>query len=173
MRRRPPRSTRTDTLFPSTTLFRSAYRADPARRRAADHRYRQRHPGGGAGPGAAALDRRHPGLGDRPHAGGVRRQARPAVRPGAGPPPSPEGVARMLNLAEYRRKPALLADHLPWAALVAPGVVLNKDGSFQRSFRFRGPDLESATEPELVATRSEERRGGKGCVSKCRSRGAP
>ncbi|HEY9536406.1 MAG TPA: conjugal transfer protein TrbE [Kiloniellaceae bacterium] len=58
----------------------------------------------------------------------------------------------MLNLAEYRRKPALLADHLPWAALVAPGVVLNKDGSFQRSFRFRGPDLESATEPELVAT---------------------
>src|SRR3546814_5266731 len=59
------------------------------------------------------------------------------------PPPSPEGVARMLNLAEYRRKPALLADHLPWAALVAPGVVLNKDGSFQRGFRFRGPDLES------------------------------
>src|SRR3546814_18141351 len=26
MRRRPPRSTRTDTLFPSTTLFRSGYR---------------------------------------------------------------------------------------------------------------------------------------------------
>lgn len=58
----------------------------------------------------------------------------------------------MLNLAEYRNRPALLADHLPWAALVAPGVVLNKDGSFQRSFRFRGPDLESATEAELVGT---------------------
>jgi len=29
----------------------------------------------------------------------------------------------MMNLAEYRRKPALLADYLPWAALVAPGVV--------------------------------------------------
>jgi len=58
----------------------------------------------------------------------------------------------MLNLAEYRRRPSLLADYLPWAALVAPGVVLNKDGSFQRSFRFRGPDLESATEAELVAT---------------------
>lgn len=57
----------------------------------------------------------------------------------------------MLNLAEYRRKPTLLADYLPWAALVAPGVVLNKDGSFQRSLRFRGPDLESATEGELVA----------------------
>ncbi len=28
--------------------------------------------------------------------------------------------------------------------------MLNKDGSFQRSFRFLGPDLESATEAELV-----------------------
>ena len=56
----------------------------------------------------------------------------------------------MLNLAEYRKRPAQLADYLPWAALVAPGVVLNKDGSFQRSIRFRGPDLESATEAELV-----------------------
>jgi type IV secretion system protein VirB4 len=57
----------------------------------------------------------------------------------------------MLNLAEYRHRADRLADHLPWAALVAPGVVLNKDGSFQRTFRFRGPDLESATEAELLA----------------------
>jgi type IV secretion system protein VirB4 len=56
----------------------------------------------------------------------------------------------MLNLAEYRKKPQRLADFLPWAALVAPGVVLNKDGSFQRTARFRGPDLESATPAELV-----------------------
>ncbi|MEW9855628.1 conjugal transfer protein TrbE [Novosphingobium sp. M1R2S20] len=56
----------------------------------------------------------------------------------------------MLNLSEYRSRTDRLADHLPWAALVAPGVVLNKDGSFQRSFAFRGPDLESATEAELV-----------------------
>ncbi len=57
----------------------------------------------------------------------------------------------MLNLAEYRRRADRLGDHLPWAALVASGVVLNKDGSFQRSFRFRGPDLESATEAELIS----------------------
>lgn len=57
----------------------------------------------------------------------------------------------MLRLAEYRSRSDRLADHLPWAALVAPGVVLNKDGSFQRSLRFRGPDLESSTESELVA----------------------
>ena len=55
-----------------------------------------------------------------------------------------------MNLAEYRRRPALLADYLPWAALVAKGVVLNKDGSFQRTARFRGPDLDSATPAELV-----------------------
>jgi type IV secretion system protein VirB4 len=58
----------------------------------------------------------------------------------------------MLRLAEYRTRPAALADFLPWAALVAPGVVLNKDGSLQRSARFRGPDLDSATPAELVAT---------------------
>ncbi|MCA3564729.1 MAG: conjugal transfer protein TrbE [Methylocystis sp.] len=58
----------------------------------------------------------------------------------------------MLNLAEYRKTPQTLADFLPWAALVAPGVVLNKDGSFQRSARFRGPDLDSATPAELAAT---------------------
>ncbi|HCH7772274.1 TPA: conjugal transfer protein TrbE [Pseudomonas aeruginosa] len=58
----------------------------------------------------------------------------------------------MLNLTEYRQRPALLADWLPWAGLVAPGVVLNKDGSFQRTARFRGPDLDSATQGELMAT---------------------
>src|SRR3546814_14215453 len=35
MIRRPPRSTRTDTLFPYTTLFRSAWRGDANRKRAA------------------------------------------------------------------------------------------------------------------------------------------
>src|SRR5690606_6263357 len=28
----------------------------------------------------------------------------------------------------------------------------NKDGAFQRTLRYRGPDLDSATEAELVAT---------------------
>jgi type IV secretion system protein VirB4 len=58
----------------------------------------------------------------------------------------------MLNLAEYRKKQKMLADFLPWAALIAPGIVLNKDGSFQRTARFRGPDLDSATPAELVGT---------------------
>src|ERR1700733_14034212 len=58
----------------------------------------------------------------------------------------------MLNLAEYRKKSQCLADFLPWAALVAQSVVLNKDGSLQRTARFRGPDLDSATPAELVGT---------------------
>ncbi len=60
----------------------------------------------------------------------------------------------MLNLSEYRHKAQRLADFLPWVALVGKGVVLNKDGSFQRTARFRGPDLDSATPAELVAITS-------------------
>ncbi|RWD42774.1 conjugal transfer protein TrbE [Mesorhizobium sp.] len=56
----------------------------------------------------------------------------------------------MMNLAEYRRTGARLADYLPWAALVGEGVVLNKDGSFQRTAKFRGPDLDSSVPAELV-----------------------
>lgn len=57
----------------------------------------------------------------------------------------------MMNLAEYRNRSARLADFLPWAALIGEGVILNKDGSFQKTARFRGPDLDSAVPAELVA----------------------
>ncbi|GAA4771997.1 conjugal transfer protein TrbE [Stakelama sediminis] len=58
----------------------------------------------------------------------------------------------MMFLREHARRASRLADFLPWAALVAPGIVLNKDGSFLRVARFRGPDLDSATQAELIAT---------------------
>ncbi len=58
----------------------------------------------------------------------------------------------MLFLREHAKKAKRLADYLPWAALIGPGIVLNKDGSFQRTLRFRGPDLDSATQSELIAT---------------------
>jgi len=57
----------------------------------------------------------------------------------------------MLDLREYARRPKVLCDYLPWAALVAPGVVLNKDGAFQRTAGFRGPDLESVGAAEVAA----------------------
>src|SRR5882757_7251671 len=56
----------------------------------------------------------------------------------------------MMNLTEYRRSLSHLVDFLPWAALVDEGIVLNKDGSFQRTAKFRGPDLDSAVPAELV-----------------------
>lgn len=56
----------------------------------------------------------------------------------------------MIDLRPYRQNGAKLADYLPWAALIAPGIVLNKDGSFQRTLSFRGPDLDSSTPSELM-----------------------
>lgn len=57
----------------------------------------------------------------------------------------------MINLQEYQSTNKRLCDYLPWACLVGPGIVLNKDGSFQRSAMFRGPDLDSTTQTGLVA----------------------
>ena len=55
----------------------------------------------------------------------------------------------MLNFSEFKKTPDRLSDLLPWGFLVAPGVILNKDGSFLSTLRYRGPDLDSSTEAEL------------------------
>lgn len=57
----------------------------------------------------------------------------------------------MMNLKEFSTDQKRLCDYLPWAVSPADGVILNKDGSFQRTFLYRGPDLASATQAELVA----------------------
>lgn len=56
----------------------------------------------------------------------------------------------MFDLRPYRAREKKLSDYLLWAALIAPGVVLNKDGAFQRTLSFRGPDLDSSTPAELM-----------------------
>ena len=61
----------------------------------------------------------------------------------------------MLYLREYRPKADRLFDHLPWVALIGPGLILIKDGSFQKTLAFRGPDLASSTDAGLVATRAQ------------------
>src|SRR5271154_6611794 len=61
----------------------------------------------------------------------------------------------MLYLREYRSKADRLFDHLPWVALIGPGLVLNKDGAFQKTLAFRGPDLASATDAGLLAARAQ------------------
>ncbi|WP_287459635.1 conjugal transfer protein TrbE [Sphingomonas sp.] len=58
----------------------------------------------------------------------------------------------MMFLREHARRASRLSDFLPWAAMIAPGIILNKDGSFLRVAQFRGPDLDSATQAELIAT---------------------
>jgi len=57
----------------------------------------------------------------------------------------------MFHIAEFRTRPDRITDLLPWAVLVGKGIILNKDGSFQKTFGFRGPDLESSTQAQLVS----------------------
>jgi type IV secretion system protein VirB4 len=57
----------------------------------------------------------------------------------------------MFSLREYREPTSRLPDRLPWACLVAPGVVLQKDAAFQTTVAFRGPDLASSLDAELMS----------------------
>src|SRR5690606_20245167 len=130
-----------------------AHAADPDGRGAARLRHPQRHHRRGhrARPAAAA---HRPAIVDAaPGRGGVGRRGRSLVSRDLAAAPGqallPGGV-RMIALKPYARPRAQLADYLLWAGLVAPGVVLNKDGAFQRTLEFRGPDLDSATPGELM-----------------------
>ena len=58
----------------------------------------------------------------------------------------------MFSMREYREPTSRLPDYLPWAALVAPGVVLQKDALLQKTVSFRGPDLASSSASELVSS---------------------
>ena len=57
----------------------------------------------------------------------------------------------MIDLREYRQSAAGLEDYVPWCVMIEDGIILNHDGSLQQSFRYRGPDMDSSTEDELVA----------------------
>lgn len=55
----------------------------------------------------------------------------------------------MLKLSDYRSKAKGLPDLLSYAALVEPGVILNKDGSLTAGWEVRGQDTASSTESDL------------------------
>src|SRR3546814_12253862 len=123
MIRRPPRSTRTDTLFPYTTLFRSEYRRWPTR---IDRSAIGRLPGRG----------RH-------------RALRGCLR-------ASEAVAQvahtgLLQVARYRDM-----------------TVASRQRPPRSTWMCRCCGLITLEDP-----RSEERRVGKECVSKCKLRWAP
>ena len=56
----------------------------------------------------------------------------------------------MLKLADYRPKAEGLPDLLPYAALIAPGIVMNKDGGLLAAWRVWGRDTASSTFEELA-----------------------
>jgi type IV secretion/conjugal transfer VirB4 family ATPase len=58
----------------------------------------------------------------------------------------------MLSLREHREPTSRLPDHLPWAAIVAPGIVLQKNAILQRTLSFRGRDLASSSPEELMSS---------------------
>lgn len=57
----------------------------------------------------------------------------------------------MLSIKEFSEAdPYSLAEYLPWSLFCAPGLVEHKDGALQKTYRFRGPDLESSTKRDLI-----------------------
>ncbi|MDE1891714.1 MAG: transporter [Betaproteobacteria bacterium] len=55
----------------------------------------------------------------------------------------------MWSLNSFRHKSLSAVDLLPWAGLVAPGVILTKGGGYLASWRYQGPDLDSANAHEM------------------------
>ena len=47
----------------------------------------------------------------------------------------------LFTLSEQKKHPDRFSDHLPWAMLVAPGIVFNKNGSFQTTLSLSGTGL--------------------------------
>lgn len=86
-------------------------------------------------------------------------------------------ASKMRRLGSYAGEPTDVSDLVPWAWLVAPGVVLNRNGMLQTTFVYRGPDLDSATPQELVSMAARLnnllRRLGDGWVLQCDMHRAP
>ena len=134
-----------------------ADRADPARRRAARGRDPQRHARGRDRPRPAPLARRPRRSGLIGHVAAVWAAKRDPLSSTwcAGTCASrPSERVRLADDEPCRISPQpqpASPTSCPGQRWSGEGVVLNKDGSFQRTARFRGPDLDSATPAELVA----------------------
>src|SRR3546814_18477611 len=94
MRRRPPRSTRTDTLFPYTTLFRSG---GPGDARPVDRAAGRQSAGDVARAGARMAPRVRPGRADCAADGGDGRAVAAARSRRAAPGPDPDRKRTRLN----------------------------------------------------------------------------
>ncbi len=61
----------------------------------------------------------------------------------------------MIRLRDFRSKARGLPDLLPYAGVIGPGLVLNKDGSLMCGFEVRGQDTASSTPEELAFISSQ------------------
>src|SRR3546814_11484047 len=147
MIRRPPRSTRTDTLFPYTTLFRSHAAAVGGRNVEVVVRATARN----RVEGIDAVDE----VGVDEVAGGVHRQVVVAERAGAG---------------DTAPRAAVGEDHRAAVVREAADDVAAVAGNAEQDRRFvgRAPLRVGFADGDMGAVRSGERRVGKGCVRTCR-----
>src|SRR3546814_18125370 len=101
MRRRPPRSTRTDTLFPYTTLFRSHGLGDggPGVSRGTRHAMREHGSGGAGGRNRASGPARADGLAGHSEPGIMRPRREPGKSGGAGAWPQTDRFVQSPGLA--------------------------------------------------------------------------
>lgn len=58
-------------------------------------------------------------------------------------------------MKEFREERYKMSYYLPWLMLVAKGVILNKNGTLQKTYRYRGTDLDSVTSYELENINSQ------------------
>lgn len=59
------------------------------------------------------------------------------------------------RMSEFKKKKATLSDVIEWSFFIDAGIIFNKDGSFQRTYVYRGRDLNACTEEELVINSSQ------------------
>ena len=58
-------------------------------------------------------------------------------------------------LKEYSEEKGKLSSYVPWICLIDKGVVLNKNGTLQKTLKYRGYDLDSSTVYELKNTNAK------------------
>ncbi|WP_405356493.1 ATPase [Fusobacterium animalis] len=58
-------------------------------------------------------------------------------------------MGRDKMLKEYSEEKGKLSSYVPWICLIDKGVVLNKNGTLQKTLKYRGYDLDSSTVYEL------------------------
>ncbi len=60
-------------------------------------------------------------------------------------------LKNQFSLKEYEEENNKLSSAVPWETLIEKGIVINKNGTIQKTFRFRGYDLDNSTPEELEA----------------------